>query len=257
MFDVSQGGNRARKWPEPRGPHRSQTTKEQNDLFRDVQLAAKLMSSANQLTFREATDGTPYYPRDLATSMMYGRLIPYVIGPGFKAYSMATVRDVSDSLDALSSTPGQILRRGDDLWEGVDYVPSAAHGIELTRGTYTIPSGATWYPLAWASAIHDDSNGWWDIATPTDIVVDSETWYSITFNCRMQQGALGFQAIRITNNGTPIATYNTRYGNSANYNWMHIGGQFWLQAGDIINLEVYNAQGTWNVADPIATILQV
>lgn len=119
--DISQGAERVRKWPEKRGRTRDRAEKARLDKFRAAQMAAKFMAPQIVQAFTDAVKGTPLMPRDLLTSMVYGRLAMFVLDDGRALWPTVAQNDVSRALDVLSQTPNTILVRGEEAWEGVPY----------------------------------------------------------------------------------------------------------------------------------------
>lgn len=119
MFDVSQGKERARKWPRPRGKAKTEAQAEQQDWFRQMQWATKYMDSRLMMQAMMAVQGTPLLPRDVLTMLHAGRLLAFNLEDGRRIFPVQAVQDVSQSLDVLGQEPGMILRRGSQYWEGV------------------------------------------------------------------------------------------------------------------------------------------
>lgn len=118
VYDTYRGQVRVRAWPRPRHYKEGSAAKLQSEWFRSAQELAKRLTPDQQRILLEATNGTPLLPRDVAAMLMAGRLF-YIHNPETgNIYPMAARQDVSESLDILASTPGQILIRGADFWEG-------------------------------------------------------------------------------------------------------------------------------------------
>jgi len=133
MQDVSNGAERSRAWPRDRGKSLHPKTKEQMEWFRQAQWATKYMDPKMLISFKEATAGTPLLPRDMATMMFAGRLFMIDMLDGRKLYSVQVLRDVSESLDVISQTPGHQLIRGPTYWEGVPQITGNRAGCTITR----------------------------------------------------------------------------------------------------------------------------
>lgn len=122
QLDIVNGQERARAWPKKRGRPKSALTREQVDTFRQCQWAIKYWPPEMQKACAEAVAGTPLLPRDLMTMIMYGRFVQVGYEDGGRdLYSMAQLNDVSQSLDVISSTPGDTLVRGAEYWQGVPF----------------------------------------------------------------------------------------------------------------------------------------
>jgi hypothetical protein len=119
MFDIAHGEERARKWPRPRGRTRNLAAKAREDRFRLVQLACKYMAPQIVSAVTSAVKGTPLMPRDLLTSMMYGRLAMFIMDDGRKLWPVVARSDVSEALDTITQTPGDMLIRTEEGWVGV------------------------------------------------------------------------------------------------------------------------------------------
>lgn len=126
MQDVSHGVERNRAWPQKRKKNLPEVTKDQNDLFRQYQWATKYWDPKLYKVAMEAVRGTPLLPRDIMTMIMANRLACITKTDGTRIYPMTAVRDVSESLDVITQTPGQSIRRGQEVWE--PYTPSPGGG---------------------------------------------------------------------------------------------------------------------------------
>lgn len=108
------------KWPRKRGRPKHPTTRDQNEWFRQANLAAKFVNSAEQWMAQELAKHGPLYPRDLLMSAMAGTLFPQLEIDGQVYTSMALVTDISKDLDLLAgNTPGTIMWRGPQRWQGL------------------------------------------------------------------------------------------------------------------------------------------
>jgi hypothetical protein len=108
-------------WPQPRGKGVAQKTKEQMEIFRQQQLATKLVSPDQMFNMVASTKGSPLLPRDLFTMMWSGRMFKITMPDGRVIWSRQAMNDVSKSLDTLSQTDGYTLVREDGLWIGKPY----------------------------------------------------------------------------------------------------------------------------------------
>lgn len=133
MQDVSGGKERVRAWPRKRNKTASKATQENRLKFRNAQLAAKYLSPQQQLDFRNTVEGTPLLPRDLVTSMLYQRLAAFIMPDGKVVYPKVAGRDVSETLDILTQTPGMGLIRGAQLWEPVPISAFTGLGVVLVQ----------------------------------------------------------------------------------------------------------------------------
>lgn len=119
MEDVSQGQERVRAWPRKRGRAKTTAERKRQDKFTAAQFAIKYMAPQIAVAFREACKNTPLMPRDLLTSMLYGRLAMFVMEDGRKLWPKQAMNDVSEALDTITQTPGDYLRRTEQGWIGV------------------------------------------------------------------------------------------------------------------------------------------
>lgn len=126
-IDVFRGKIRVRAWPSKRGTPKSEVVRQNNLKFKMANLLTKYLAAREQQVCREATHRTPLLPRDVMLMGMYGRFAYIVFQDGRRLYTMSMRSDVSESLDVITATPGQILIRGADWWEGTD-LPSGGGG---------------------------------------------------------------------------------------------------------------------------------
>jgi len=142
MVDTWRGRLRVRKWPRKRKPKLSEVTLDQMDWFRQAQLLNQFQIPEAQQTARDLTANTALYPRDVLTMAMAGRLATIVDDRGREWIPMAARRDASRALDFLTTEPGAILVRQDELWGGL--LPGQP-GSVLTAGEPGQPP--TWQPV--------------------------------------------------------------------------------------------------------------
>ena len=128
MQDVCAGVERVRAWPVKRKKRLSPKQKEQMAWFAEAQMAARYIAPQLLADAAAATANGPILPRDILTMMFAGRLCSFINQFGKEVFPMAVARDVSESLDAISQTPGSIIFRGEELWE---HVPAGAQGEYL------------------------------------------------------------------------------------------------------------------------------
>lgn len=215
MVDVSNGKERMRQWPTRRGKKLHPKTLDQMEWFRQAQWACKYMQPEIMQMFAEATKGTPFLPRDLATMMMAGRLFTFVFPDNTRLYSVQTRNDVSESLDAISMTPGHTLVRGPDFWTSQEPIVSTVKGAILNRAAAT-PSFASNVAgvITWTTEQLDQRN-YWNVAFPTRFTVDQEGWYQLFYTMqRVQSTNFGGDLI-VRKNGVEIT--RTRWNNTNGY----------------------------------------
>lgn len=141
---VSRGVEIVQAWPRKRGKNLPPKTVEQMEFFRQVQWAFKYTDPEIQIAYREAVAGTPLLPRDLFLMAASGRMIDFYLPDDTRIFSMAQVQDVSNSLDAIGQSAGQMLIRGPARWEPLEpgpigYVLSSLGPDELPA--WAPPSG--------------------------------------------------------------------------------------------------------------------
>ena len=129
---VSAGRAIIQAWPKKRGRPRNPVTIEQNLKFREANILAKYAPSDDQWMAIEVTKNSPWYPRDLLMSAMFGRLFETITVDGKRMVSMAVIEDISSDLDLLGSNmQGSVLIRTETLWTGL---PPGTVGQVLTSG---------------------------------------------------------------------------------------------------------------------------
>jgi len=146
MVDMVNGKIRIRKWPRPRGKPKDPTVQANNDLFAQGNKAWKYLSAVQQDTFRNAVEGSPLLPRDLQTAMTFDRLFLFELEDGKVIYPVKLKKEVSEALDTITQTVGQILQRTEDGWEGVPY-SSGTSWVHVAD--YTISAGTSAKDIPW------------------------------------------------------------------------------------------------------------
>ena len=136
---VSHGVLTLRSWPrkQPTVPTARATENRKRLAYSSI---ASLYMDAHQQEFsRELARRTTLNQRDLLMMALFGRIGTIVLTTGRKLYSMASVRDVSNLLDALSQIPGTMLYRGANIWQPI---AGGADGDVLTWQPGDIPQWA-------------------------------------------------------------------------------------------------------------------
>ncbi len=158
MIDTVRGVLRVRKWPKKRGPPKSALQRFWIDWFTQANLLAKYADAESQRRAIQMTKDTGLYPRDVLLSAMRGRLYTWADETGWKWYPMAALQDVSDALDILGQTIGDVLVRAVDRWRPA---ADASDGFVLTHKgpndapVWQLPSGGGGF-LGGASVIKSD-----------------------------------------------------------------------------------------------------
>ena len=162
MVDTVRGSLRVRRWPKKKSAATLEKMRFNMDRFRQAQQLAKYAPDVLQISARDAVKGTPLYPRDIMTMAMYGRLYAFTTPEGKVIFSMATKKGVSDSLDAIGQTEGDILIRKADIWDVLaagqpGQVLSYVGGTDQIAWT-DIASGASFGLFQGAGSSTDTSN---------------------------------------------------------------------------------------------------
>jgi len=129
MIDEVRGSIRVRAWPKPRGKNRNATNVFWTNWLKGVTYLYRYQPGPVQFQLQEATKGTVWMPRDVFISAARGRAFLLQDENGRTWYPRAMVQDVSNSLDSIGQTPGDMLWRGPDLWVPV---PGGSAGQYLT-----------------------------------------------------------------------------------------------------------------------------
>lgn len=144
MVDVYRGLIRVRAWPKRRGPPKSAAQRYWVDWFKQANLLAKYVDAATARRAIDLTKGTGMYPRDIILSAMRGRLYWITDKNGKKWFPMAAIQDISETLDILAQTIGDVLVRATDRWRAAGpALPTIGDAL-----TYQGPAA----PPIWAAA---------------------------------------------------------------------------------------------------------
>ena len=172
MIDTVRGVLRVRKWPKKRGTPRSALQRWWVDWFTQANLLAKYADGLSQANAIKITKGTGLYPRDVFLMAMRGRLYWWTDETGWKWFPMAALQDVSDALDVIGQTIGDVLVRATDRWRPA---ADASDGFVLTNKgpaaapVWELPSGGGGF-LGGALVTKDDFQ---NITTGGQVIV---TW---------------------------------------------------------------------------------
>ncbi len=177
MIDSVRGTLRVRRWPKKRGPPRSPLQRWWVSWFIQANLLAKYVDGMQAARFIEMTKDSGLYPRDVALMAMRGRLYNWADETGWRWYSMAAIGDISESLDVLGQTIGDILVRAADRWRPIpagnvgDVVTKSAPGLPPV---WQAPSGGIVQAELAESPISPDSsvnNYVFDVSTYIDVEI--------------------------------------------------------------------------------------
>lgn len=116
MIDTVRGVLRVRKWPRKRGTPTSERQLFWIDWFRQANLLAKYADAMSMARAILMTKDTGLYPRDVLLKAMRGRLYTWADETGWRWYPVAAIGDISETLDVLGQTVGDILVRAIDRW---------------------------------------------------------------------------------------------------------------------------------------------
>lgn len=141
MLDVVNGVPRVRLWPKKRGKSKTPEQIERTEFFRHASWAAKYLEPSITAEIMAGREGTAFLPRDIAF-MMFAGTLAYIVTPNGKVtYPVQARQKVSESLDALSQTPGAFLRRGTQFWEAIE-------NVAALPWYWSPPDPATWTLLS-------------------------------------------------------------------------------------------------------------
>ena len=139
IYQTDRGQLKVQSWPRKRGKPKSAITRAQNEKFRQANLLAKYAPSDDQWMTIEVAKGSPWYPRDLLMSAMYGRLFEVLIIEGQEYRAVAVNEDVSSDLDFLAGTvEGTIIVKSQGLWTKL--LPGAVDFVITSNGPDSIPA---------------------------------------------------------------------------------------------------------------------
>ena len=226
MIDTVRGVLRVRKWPRKRPGKRTPIERFWSDWFKQANLLAKYADPMSQARAIQMTKGSGMYPRDVLLKAMRGRLYAWTTSDGWKWYSMAAIGDVSESLDVLGQTVGDILVRAVDRWRplapGVigDVVTNKGPGVAASweapvavggfqggasvakTSAQTIASGSQ-VLLTWDSEDYD-TNGLHDNAVDNSRITvdDGRRWVRLSAGVIWNSNSTGYRMIRISKNGS-------------------------------------------------------
>lgn len=247
MSDIVKGQSRVRAWPRKRKSTQHPDQVAAAKKFANAQFATKFMAPQMVADFASAVQGTPLLPRDLLTSMLYGRLAAFVLEDGKVRYPMPARIDVSQSLDALGNTPGMTLIRREDYWEAIDASAQSAIGVSCSAsGPFSASPGGVYVPFSWTEPLIDQGP-FWNPLDPTLFTVPSNGWYLADLSGESYGAGGQYRALRMRLNGTQSRTASQRPQNTTANSWLAMQAIFFAQAGDVIDClgTASNATGQW------------
>lgn len=198
MIDTVRGVIRIRKWPTKRKTL-SARQRDTMETFRQANKLYQYIDPSQQMEAMEAAKGSSFYPRDLFLMASYGRLYRWTdTATGRKIYSMAARKDVSDSLDAIGQTEGDMLLRRATYWEAL---APGEPGQVLAINPFTLQPQWMWlmalsdtYMLVRKTANQNIPNAADTQATFDEVVADPENSWDAALN-RFRPGTPGWYVV--------------------------------------------------------------
>jgi hypothetical protein len=237
MEDISQGKKRVRAWPTKRGPSTNPQQIATQEKFKASQIAAKYISPQQMVDIMAARAGTPLLPRDVVTSIQFNRFAMFILPDGRRWYPMPAYQDVSECLDTITQTEGEMLIRGTNGWEAQPYVPPSgstgpARAYRNAAATDVTGDG-TWWTMAFDTS--DLSAPWFSLNAGTGAITISEAGiYTIDLGARFSGATTGdFTGIELSVNGTIVDNWGYDSINQVAF-WPRSFSTYTLAAGDVI-----------------------
>lgn len=106
-------------WPRPRGAPRSEAQRVTQIRWKCVCWAIKALPAETQNLARESVQYSPFLPRDILVSALYGRGPVIFLPDGSRIRNLATTVNMSEVLDNIGWHQGSILYRDANLWQEV------------------------------------------------------------------------------------------------------------------------------------------
>lgn len=139
----SQGRLITAAWPVPRGKPRTPDQARTQIRWKCVCWSIKMLPAETQNWARTAVQNSPFLPRDILVSALYGRG-PMVFFPdGSRLINLATKVNMSEVMDNIGYTRGALLYRDVDLWKELPPPESA-----LVLGYNLTTKKPEWVPQA-------------------------------------------------------------------------------------------------------------
>lgn len=213
--------------PRSRGKSTKAKTKEHNDWFLQANWATKYWAPHLQQFYRDWVKGTPLMPRDLMIMTMANRFAMITLSDGRRLYPMPALTDVTQSLDVVGQTPGDMMYRGPSYWTAI---PIGEAGQILTLNASSVP--------VWANGGAGGGGGLYDISmgvpvAPTQVSADPAKFSHLerptkALNVKYTGGGLGpsLAGYQIPKPATPtwsIAMLALHNNSNASYYAMAIG----------------------------------
>jgi hypothetical protein len=123
-------------WPKKRGKKISPKQAQAMLDLTNATLVMKYLDPAAIINATKLAGRGIVLPRDLLLMMLYGRLWTVGIADHGWVYSMASLIDMSALLDMFEQTPGSLLFRASDFWDGL---PPGPEGYRLQMNAEGLP----------------------------------------------------------------------------------------------------------------------
>lgn len=188
--DATRGRPRVRAWPRKRSAAEVAAQKDRTEWFAQAQQLTKYVTRGQMVAAFDATRGTPFYPRDILTMAMAGRVFVFHDPDGNEVWPLAIRTDVSQALDIIGKSPGALLWRDTNNWNIINpgtagqYLtsqgPGAAPAWQPASGggsitgsigrTSNFSTGSDPGAVSWQVANWDDE-GLWNVSSPTRLTI--------------------------------------------------------------------------------------
>jgi hypothetical protein len=119
VVDAVRGSIRVRSWPVKRPGPRHPTNEYWTKWLKAATFLYRYQPADVQAQLQEATRGTVWMPRDIFIACLRGRAFLPQDEFGRKYYPMALVQEVSQSLDSIAQLEGDLMVRGEDIWQAI------------------------------------------------------------------------------------------------------------------------------------------
>lgn len=147
------------KWPRAQPTARNEREAHARSMLAVAASCTAYMSAQEQAFSRELSKRTTLLPRDMLMMSLFGRVGYVVTLDGRKVYSMASMQDVSNLLDTIAQTRGDVMFRGPTWWQRL---PIGTLGQVLTVSPEGLPQ--------WAPGGGGGGDGWTDIPLGTGTI---------------------------------------------------------------------------------------
>lgn len=111
------------KWPRKQPASPGSAEAENRKLIAKAARYTAYMSSGSQAFAAALAKDSKLLPRDFLMIALFNRIGYVIFKDGRKVFSMAAVTDVSELLDAIGQTPGDLMVRGETWWQALPKGP--------------------------------------------------------------------------------------------------------------------------------------